>query len=157
MRTTIDQETIQSPIPSILQRVVEIKSVTWNKESHGLFDYENNFYEMKKFQLQCSADMIRTDNNIICSKRDGKKISPQRLNFILSIEKKESDKDEYFIRTPSNLQDPSLQSFLIIRALKNRDGRSQRGYRLKMNDLIRFGRVEFRVSELQLDYDPKIV
>lgn len=49
MQSTNNQNTTNPPIPSILQRVVEIKSVTWNKDSHGLFDYENNYYEMKKF------------------------------------------------------------------------------------------------------------
>ncbi len=29
--------------------MVEIKAVTWNKDSHGLFDYENSYYDMKKF------------------------------------------------------------------------------------------------------------
>jgi len=31
------------------KQVVEIKAVTWNKDSHGLFDYENSYYDMKKF------------------------------------------------------------------------------------------------------------
>ena len=32
-----------------MQKVVEIKAVTWNKDSHGLFDYENSYYDMRKF------------------------------------------------------------------------------------------------------------
>lgn len=31
------------------KKVVEIKAVTWNKDSHGLFDYENSYYDMRKF------------------------------------------------------------------------------------------------------------
>ena len=31
------------------KQVVEIKAVTWNKDSHGLFDYENSCYDMRKF------------------------------------------------------------------------------------------------------------
>lgn len=33
---------------SSLIPLIEIKAVTWNKESHGLFDYENSHYDMKK-------------------------------------------------------------------------------------------------------------
>ena len=49
MRAKKENEQATVPKFTNLQRVVEIKSVTWNKDSHGLFDYENNFYEMKKF------------------------------------------------------------------------------------------------------------
>ena len=36
---------------NLVEKVVEIKSVNWNKDSHGLFDYENNLYDMMKFQV----------------------------------------------------------------------------------------------------------
>ena len=36
--------------------IVEIKAVTWSKDSHGLFDYENSYYDMKKFILDTTTD-----------------------------------------------------------------------------------------------------
>ena len=41
------------------KQVVEIKAVTWNKDSHGLFDYENSFYDMRKFQILNSVLIFR--------------------------------------------------------------------------------------------------
>lgn len=88
-------------------RVVEIKSVTWNKDSHGLFDYENNFYEMKKFQIQTSVEMIRKDNNILCIPKHAYK-AQQEGGSILSFEKKSIQKDEYFVLPPQDQEDPNV-------------------------------------------------
>ena len=49
--------------------MVEIKAVTWNKDSHGLFDYENSYYDMRKFQVIDSVMLIRRDNEINCVKK----------------------------------------------------------------------------------------
>ena len=89
------------------QRVVEIKSVTWSKESHGLFDYENNFYEMKKFQVQTSVEMVWKENNILCIP---KKIFKQQIDGppALSFMKKAGPVDEYFVVPPKDDEDPSL-------------------------------------------------
>lgn len=43
------------------KQVVEIKAVTWNKDSHGLFDYENSFYDMRKFQILNSVIIFRSN------------------------------------------------------------------------------------------------
>jgi hypothetical protein len=122
-----------------IQRVVELKSVTWNKDSHGLFDYENNFYELKKFQIQCSVEMSRNENTIISDKIDSSKPNTHSVSPILTIQKSLSERDEYYIQNASSASNSDNKCFIIIRALKNRDGRSQRGYRLKDNDTIRFG------------------
>ena len=44
------------------KQIVEIKAVTWNKDSHGLFDYENSYYDMKKYQIDYSINMVRHNN-----------------------------------------------------------------------------------------------
>ena len=51
--------------PPQKQTVVEIKAVTWNKDSHGLFDYENSYYDMKKFQQLKSVIFFRDNKEII--------------------------------------------------------------------------------------------
>ena len=50
--------------------MVEIKAVTWNKDSHGLFDYENSYYDMRKFQIKNSVRLLRKDNEIICVRKN---------------------------------------------------------------------------------------
>ena len=44
--------------------VVEIKTVTWDRESHNLFDYANSYYDLKKFVLGSSANLIRRKNEV---------------------------------------------------------------------------------------------
>lgn len=46
------------------RKVVEIKAVTWNKDSHGLFDYENSYYDMRKFQIMNSVYLYRSNQDI---------------------------------------------------------------------------------------------
>lgn len=109
------------------QQFVEVKAVTWNKDSHGLFDYENNFYDMKKFQLVSSQHFFRFRNDIINFEKTGlqEEHSPE-FEPLISITKDHSTHDKFYIdvlgESPANQQN-SL-SYLIVRSLKQRDGRN---------------------------------
>ncbi len=35
--------------------VVELKAVTWNKDSHGLFDYESKHMNFNKFRINTAV------------------------------------------------------------------------------------------------------
>jgi hypothetical protein len=43
---------------------VDIKSVTWNKDSHGLFDYECKTSNQKKFSVDGSSKLFRIQSSI---------------------------------------------------------------------------------------------
>lgn len=45
--------------------------------------------------------------------------------------------------------------YLIVRSLKGQDGKTQRGYALKGGDVIKLGRIEYKVAEVQSDKQPK--
>ena len=38
---------------------VEMKAVTWSKDSHGLFDYESRSVQVKKFKIDSSCRICR--------------------------------------------------------------------------------------------------
>ncbi len=38
---------------------MEVKVVTWIKDSHGLFDYESKNIEIKKFEVENSSFILR--------------------------------------------------------------------------------------------------
>lgn len=38
---------------------VEVKAVTWNKDSHGLFDYESKSLSHKRFLIDSSTRVYR--------------------------------------------------------------------------------------------------
>jgi hypothetical protein len=134
-------------------QVVEVKAVTWNKDSHGLFDYENSYYDMKKFQIGNSTLLFRQNNEIQSRSRNGMEIeNEENSEFLLSISKKDLGSDKFVVDiagvegTPTRNAKPS---YLIVRSLKCRDGRSQRGYPLQPGDVMKLGRVEYKVIEIR--------
>lgn len=135
-------------------QVVEIKAVTWNKDSHGLFDYENSYYDMKKFQVTNSTILFRQANEI--HSRAKQFIEPENaenVEFLMSITKKSERSIDQFQVDISPTEDPlnrtSRPSYLIVRSLKCRDGRNQRGYALQPGDVMKLGRVEYKVIEIR--------
>ena len=40
-----------------------MKSITWSKDSHGLFDYENTNNLTTKFQIKNNSSIYRTGRN----------------------------------------------------------------------------------------------
>ena len=73
-----------APLSKIIP-VVEIKTVTWSRDSHDLFDYDNSYYDMKKFILGSSANLIRKQKEIsVVEKED---CSTLRDDLLLSIDK----------------------------------------------------------------------
>jgi len=42
---------------------VDVKSVTWNKDSHGLFDYECKTSNQKKFSIDNSSKLFRIQSS----------------------------------------------------------------------------------------------
>lgn len=42
-----------------IMETIEIKAVTWPKTSHGLFDYESKYLDIKKFKINSSQYLLR--------------------------------------------------------------------------------------------------
>ena len=85
--------------------VVELKAVTWSKDSHGLFDYENNQYEMKKFQISSEAKIYRINNDIIPTTKSEIPVSDNyQTEFLLPIGQDSVNKDRFFIKTDHEQQ-----------------------------------------------------
>lgn len=136
------------------KQVAEIKAVTWNKDSHGLFDYENSYYDMRKFQISYSVRLYREDNEVQISKKTDfeNKTSVQFLLSVTKEERERSNSSRYYIDVPGDFPQGQLApnpTYLIVRSLKCKDGRNQRGYHLKTGDVIKLGRIEYRVLEIQ--------
>ena len=134
---------------------VELKAVTWNKDSHGLFDYENNQYEMKKFQISHPAKIYRINNDIIPTTKEEVPVHENhRTEFLLSISQDSMAREKFFINVDNNQnvnQVPQNHNiYLIVRSLKAADGKNQRGYALTPGDVIKLGRIEYRVIETQV-------
>lgn len=138
--------------------LVELKSVTWSKESHGLFDYEFANYEMKKIQATQSVRIFRMDSEVFCQPKTNEcnnNISPE-VQYLMSITQERENSDNFYIDIPGDFgNSPNhIPTHLIIRSLKSSDGKKQRGYELQIGDTIKMGRVEFKVLEKKY-FNPK--
>ena len=139
---------------------VELKAVTWSKDSHGLFDYENNQYEMKKFQISNEVKIYRINNDVIpTTKTEVPVHENHKTEFLLSISQDAVARDKFYINADQNPLVPLNESnpdaanpniFLIVRSLKAVDGKNQRGYAVNPGDVIKLGRIEYRVIESQV-------
>jgi len=132
--------------------VVEIKAVTWNKDSHGLFDYENSYYDMKKFQLTKSTRLYRNRNEILSQEKSSldEEIEAE-AEYLLSLTKDPTQPEKYHIDVPGDFPASNRitrPNYLIIRSLKCKDGRSQRGYTLQPGDIMKLGRIDYRILEI---------
>ena len=83
--------------------VVEIKAVTWNKDSHGLFDYENSYYDMKKFQLTKSTLLYRNRNEILSQDKSSldEEIEGE-IEYLLSMTKDANQQDKFHVDVPGD-------------------------------------------------------
>jgi len=46
-------------------RSVEMKAVTWQKDSHGLFDYETKSLSVKKYRVDAACKIYRNGISIV--------------------------------------------------------------------------------------------
>ena len=71
---------------------------------------------------------------------------PEDLNAKLLFNLDKSGAGEYTIRTEEKLED---KLWLVVRAMKNES--EKQSYELKKNDIVKLGRIQFRVKDLQTD------
>lgn len=153
----MSQLQLPNPMPSNQPKpVVEVKAVTWDKDSHGLFDYENSYYDMRKFQIAKPVVIGRNRNEINCWSKthNFSEQDRQDTEFLLSISQNPEERANFTVDVPGQFnnheQYPVRHNYLIVRSLKCRDGRNQRGYQLKPGEIIKLGRVEYRVREIKI-------
>lgn len=147
--------------------ILEIKAVTWAKDSHGLFDYESRNYSQKKFKVEHSSIVARNEktNEISVSTLEEARLSSplSEENQLLTIFNARKgcfglDEPKFEINVADEpgellgIPPPAEKNdvFLIVRSLKNSEG-AQKGYALNVGDVIKLGRMEYTVLEMRND------
>jgi len=134
---------------------VEIKTVTWSKDSHGLFDYESKNIQSTKTKIEASSKAYKYGTDIMIKGEE--ELAYEENDFILeqecifSVQREKNGK--FYLKSgyrsnPNNEENIQANSFLIVRSLKNDEG-VQKGHGLDLGDVIRLGRIEYRVLEFQ--------
>lgn len=157
------QKSARETIPSC--PTVEIKTVTWPKDSHGLFDYENSAYEMKKFSVNNASKFFRVENSIEMFNKPFPQPTPsspapfENFEPLFSIVQDSASPSRFFVEVndrKGQQEDPSTalpSQYLIVRSLKCSDGKVQRGCPLTAGQIIKLGRIEFRILEVCVSAD----
>lgn len=131
----------------------------WNRESHGLFDYDLKSISESKIEL--------LGNLFIYGNSDGVKALLPSINptdgqskRILSIAYKNGRYWAYHPRDFSisdSLKAPAEQPWIPLKCLNSTSFKNKYhpkfGYKLKKGDIIKFGRVRFRVSAISNNKD----
>jgi phosphatidylserine decarboxylase len=111
---------------------VYVKSLTWNRDSHQLFDFEHKSMERQSFTVE-SCSFFRRSDQVICvaAKSDG--------DCLIQVEVKEQQ-----YRVSSN-----LPLWEVIRKTQTLNGR----FRLRQGSVIKLGRFQYRVNHLKTSED----
>lgn len=152
MESNIDNNEDESPSHLLentpdnmpLKVTVLIRAMTWNRESYGLFDYECKKLNKDDLQIESEGVVIRNNTKVIF-KKDMREVvldDPQDTVLFKLIQNDHS----YQIK-PINTNQPSDRLWLVIRNFK------EKGYRIKKHDIIKLGRMKFRVKEFRTEHE----
>ncbi|EAR90253.2 zinc finger protein (macronuclear) [Tetrahymena thermophila SB210] len=150
---------------------VELKFTTWDKDSHGLFDYESESVQTEKHRVDNPCQIVRQDNKQIKIVDYNERIEDENCRVLASITQKDSIQPSYYINPSSQSSNSDSNTsgssstdalgkqnnsskennsnndaYLIVRFLRNQKG-EQKGYPLQVGDMIKLGRVEYCVIE----------
>jgi hypothetical protein len=119
-------------------------------ENNLLFDYDSKDYYSFSLSIKGNGFLIKKRNKLtFTTKRE----ELNKDTYVASIRKNE---DEFYINTEEELKNPlydkNLEDKLWI-VLRNTKFKDDLGYRLREGDKIKFGKVVFKVCELNCDKD----
>ena len=143
-----------------------IKCITWGRDSHGLFDYESRNHGRKNLKADVDRQIIRVSNDIEAlpihlDAKDARGNEAQVLVFIRTFNnqfsvhsfyqgKKKQDESYEFLDEDNNPEPSNVDlnepMYLVIRSLKQ--GTIKKDYNLKKRDIVKLGRVKFKVKEI---------
>lgn len=125
------------------KEVLLMRIVTWLRDSHALFDYESRQIHKKNLKIDNSCKFLRNKDDVKTVGINHKVDEDPDTKTLFSLIKEEDG--SYFIDTEKKNNTDKL--WLVVRAMKN-DTRKL-SYELKKSDIIKLGRIQFRVKDIQ--------
>lgn len=127
-----------------------IKAVTWSKDSHGLFDYESENVSKRNLKAISNAKIVRTKNDIqLITDYFSEKILSNNSKTLAYLKYQDGTFAISKTETGNNNEttDSNENLWLVVKSIKQKDG--SYGYELKLNDIIKLGRVKYRVRDIR--------
>jgi len=140
-----------------------VRSSTWTRESHGLFDYEGKNLLKKVMKTSIPGKIIRIGHDVhIVKDNNSQEINgriPTSNNLMTEKELAQItlNDGDYWIQACKKKPKPVSETenktvddgiWMVIRSGKTTN--STKGYKFEEGDLIKLGRVKFRVKEIQI-------
>jgi hypothetical protein len=135
--------------PARSQPYLEISSFLWEKESHGLFDYESKKLSKKVFKVRGSCRVLRTEDGVALEPMLEPAPPEPSRKHLFNIFVEEFNRENVFYMMPAQEEVPeseALTPYLVVRSLKSRS-LNQKGYPLQAGDIIKLGRIKYLVHE----------
>lgn len=143
--------------PKFDQPLLLVNSKTWNRDSHGLFDYEAT-------NTKNNLSISQGDSMYIRKKNDVREGTPDEVEYMLFNSRTVSDKCFLFKQVDSNMQVTenninSLQNkiwYVIPSEAKEENQQlptktfNNPDYYIRTNDIVKMGRVKYSVNQLFL-------
>jgi len=114
-----------------------LKTITWEKDTHGLFDYDSVQLIARTFKQNKSFRVFRDNVDVNISDEDTGSLGKLIANIGLI-------KDDYWVYDISNNEDKEP----ILLVLKDYIHNGQSGIKLKFGDIIKMGKCRYLVKEI---------
>jgi len=135
-----------------------IKTSTWNRDSHGLFDYEGRECQKKQLKTSGTLTLARHETNVMIEDEEYKllldQLAPEskKPQQIARLIEKNGEHWIFHTSTVDESEDALEKNFekklwRVVRYCTS-SNKQILGYKLQHNDLIKLGRVRFRVKEI---------
>lgn len=121
--------------------IVLMKAQTWDRESHGLYDYESRRVAKIETKVETEGVLVRGKDNVQFFGDSMREIEEDSTD-LFSLKKV----DNKFYVSPENDNQPNDRLWLVIRSLKE-------GYVIKRHDILKLGRMKFKVKEFRTEFE----
>jgi hypothetical protein len=125
-----------------------LKSSTWARDSHGLFDYECSKLSKTSLKTASVCYLARKGQEVLQRFQEA---SEPDLKYLLHLTQQEGALYlGHFALCPSQLGEKSPKNrlneklYLVVKHLKN-----SKGYQVAEGDVLKMGRLKFRIKELK--------
>jgi hypothetical protein len=134
-----------------------IKSITWNKESNELFDFESQDVLKNQFECRSAGSFIKRNEILKFIPANEKLPSDSKTKLICNLE---CDSKSFTLNRIAE-ESAALQSYvnrtdtpwIVVKSLKKAEVGSTNGlnYKLLPGDVIKLGRIKLKLMEVKLD------
>lgn len=156
LNNKISSKSLAKLKPQEMKPILSLFTRTWNKDSHGLFDYEEEAMKLSLLLIQSSATIIRRKNEV----RE-EETPEQEDSYLFSVQN--SDDAAYLSNTVKSKFEVTEENinllmnkmwYIIPSQIESTNKHMQKTrrnkeYQIRPYDVIKLGRVKYSVNEIK--------